>query len=510
MSVAPTVAVLAGRYRLDQPLASGGLGEVWRGTDVCLARPIAVKLLRPELAADAGTLARFRDSARRTGSLAHGGIARIYDYIESGSGRPPFLVMEFVDGRSLADAVAEGPLEPLRVMDVVAQAADALDAAHRAGLVHEGIKPANVLLSRDGVVKLTDFGIAAGSGPASATGSGARAGDLGYRAAKRVERAGGSAAGDLYSLGVVACQCLTGGLPPGGIPTQVAPVGRGDPASALPAGVPAEAAALIGQLTARDPASRLSDAGEVARRAGELRDRMIADDTGQPGGAPAVPPVAQASQQASAAPTVPWRRDNRKRRVRCLLLAAAAVGAAAAAVLLTGVIGPPPASHQAAAAPAKPVTVEVKGAALRGHPVKVARRQLRRLGLEVRVRWRPSSRLSLGKVMSVRPTGRVAAGTTIVVVGALQPAGTGPSPSTPVSSGQPPPASNAHHGKAHRSGRPHSPAPPTPAGSLTPTSSPTPTGSSSPAGSPTRIGSPTSTGSPTPTPNATTRVSPPQ
>jgi serine/threonine protein kinase len=314
MSVAHTVAMLAGRYRLDQPMAPGGCGEVWRGTDVFLARPIAIKLLRPELAADAETLARFRDSARRTGSLVHGGIARIYDYIESGSGHAPFLVMEFVDGLSLADVVADGPLDPARVMDVVAQAADALDAAHWAGLMHGGIKPANVLLSRDGVVKLTDFGIAAGSGPASVTGSGALAGDLGYFAPKRVKRACGSAAGDLYSLGVVAYQCLTGGLPPGGVPARVALVGRDDPAPALPADVPAEVAALIGQLTAGDPASRLSDAGEVASRAGELRDRMIADDTGQPGGAPAVPPVAQASQQASGAPTVPWRWDNRKRR----------------------------------------------------------------------------------------------------------------------------------------------------------------------------------------------------
>jgi hypothetical protein len=88
MSVAYTVALLAGRYRLDQPIASGRFGEVWRGTDMCLARPVAVKLLRPDLAADAWALAQFRDSARRTGSVVHEGIARIYDYIESGSSQP--------------------------------------------------------------------------------------------------------------------------------------------------------------------------------------------------------------------------------------------------------------------------------------------------------------------------------------------------------------------------------------------------------------------------------------
>src|SRR5204862_3452032 len=99
------------------------------------------------------------------------------------------------------------------------------------------------------------------------------------------------------------------------------------------------------------------------------------------------------------------------------------------------------------------------GAALRGQPVKVVRRQLRRLGLEVRVRWQPSSRLSPGKVMSVRPTGRVGTGTTIVVAGALQPTGTGPSQSTPVSSSQPQPTGKARQGKVHRSGRPDSPSP---------------------------------------------------
>jgi eukaryotic-like serine/threonine-protein kinase len=167
MSVALAVALLAGRYRLEQPIASGGLGEVWRGTDVRLALPIAVKLLRPELGEDAERLAQFQASARRTASLTHGGIARIYDYIESGSSHPPFLVMEFVDGPSLADVMAGGPMEPRRVMDVVTQAARALHAAHQAGLAHGNIKPANVLLGRDGVVKLTDFGIAATAWPAS-------------------------------------------------------------------------------------------------------------------------------------------------------------------------------------------------------------------------------------------------------------------------------------------------------------------------------------------------------
>ena len=489
MSVAPTVALLAGRYQLDQPVASGRFGEVWRGTDTFLARPVAVKLLRPELAADGGALARFRDSARRTGSVVHEGIARIYDYLEPGADHPPVVVMEFVDGPSLTELVAGGPVEPWRVMDVVAQAADALHAAHQAGLVHGGIKPANVLLSRDGVVKLTDFGIAAGPWPAAVTGVGGPTGDLDYRAPERGGGARGPAASDLYALGVLAGQCLTGGLPPAGIPVKAALARRDGPPAAWPAGGPAEAAALIGQLTATDPAGRPSDAGQVARRAGELRDRMIGDDTGQPGNAPTAPSVAPASPQAGEAPAVPGRWDNPNRRGRRILLATAAAGAAVIAFLLTSGTGAQDGSPPAVAAPATPITVDVHGAALRGQPVKAVRRHLRHLGLKVRIRWRPSPRLPPGTVISVRPAGRVATGTTIAVVGALQPTPTGPSPSTPISSGQPQPASKARHGHAHRSGRPHSPAPPTPTGSAT-TGSPTPTGNPTPTSSPTPTVSP--------------------
>lgn len=476
LPVAPAVAVLAGRYRLDEPIASAGLGEVWRGTDLFLARPVAVKLLRPELAADAGALARFRVLAQRTGSVGHEGIARIYDYLEPGSGDRPFVVMEFVDGPSLAEVVAGGPVPPWRVMDVVAQAAAALHAAHQAGSIHGGLTPANVLLRRDGVVKLTNFGTAAGPVPGSVLGA-------------------GTLAGDLYALGVVAYQCLTGGPPPGGVPAQAALAGPGSPARAWPADGLAEAAALIGQLTAADPAIRPGDAGQVARRAGALRDHMTAEDTAQPGGAPGVP-MAPASPPAPEAPTVPGRWEDRKRRGPRILLAAAAVGAAILAFLLTSVTGAHHHSHPAAAAPATPAVVDVNGPALRGQPVKAVRRQLRHLGLQVRIRWRPSPRLPAGTVRSVRPTGPVATGTTIVVVGALQPARTVPGQSPPTS-GPPGPASKARHDHAPRSGRSHHSVPPTPAGSPTP------------AVSPTLAVSPAPTGSPVPAPTATAADSAP-
>ena len=163
---------------------------MWRATDLVLARPVAVKLLRPEVAGDAETLARFRAEARHAGSLEHVGIARVFDYDEPGPGHPPFLVMEYVDGPSLAEILDAVPLPPGRVLDIVAQAGAALAVAHQAGLVHRDIKPQNILLTRDGQVKLTDFGISFAAGAASLTSTGIVLGSTGYLAPERLEGPG--------------------------------------------------------------------------------------------------------------------------------------------------------------------------------------------------------------------------------------------------------------------------------------------------------------------------------
>jgi eukaryotic-like serine/threonine-protein kinase len=124
---------LAGRYRLDGRIASGGVGEVWRAVDAVLGRPVAVKLLRGEYAQHPEIVARLRAEARHAGSLSHPGIAQVYDYGEADPPHSPYLVMELVDGPSLAGALAGGPLDPARAMDVVFQAAAGLDAAHGRG-----------------------------------------------------------------------------------------------------------------------------------------------------------------------------------------------------------------------------------------------------------------------------------------------------------------------------------------------------------------------------------------
>ena len=263
-------AVVAGRYRLEGRIAAGGMGEVWKGTDVVLGLPVAVKLLRAGYAQDPGSLARFRSEARHAASLSHPGIAQVYDY---GQAEPPYLVMELVDGPSLAQVLGGGPLDPGRAMDVVAQAAAGLDAAHRAGLVHRDVKPGNLLLGPGGRVKITDFGICRAAGSATVTGTGELLGTPAYLAPERLAGQVATPASDLYSLGVLGWECLAGTPPFTGAPVEVALAHRNRPLPPLPAAVPADVAALVGELTARDPLARPRGAGEVASRAG-LRDAL--------------------------------------------------------------------------------------------------------------------------------------------------------------------------------------------------------------------------------------------
>ena len=195
--------MLPDRYQLNEMLAAGGFGEVWRATDLALNRPVAVKLLHPGVARHPETLARFRAEARHCGALSHENIARVYDYGEPPDARAPFLVMELVEGPSLAEELAAGPLDPGRVTDVVTQTAAGLDAAHRAGLVHRDIKPGNLMLSPDGLVKITDFGISYAAGAAPVTSTGQLVGTPGYLAPERVRGARAGPSSDLYSLGIV-------------------------------------------------------------------------------------------------------------------------------------------------------------------------------------------------------------------------------------------------------------------------------------------------------------------
>ena len=270
MALAGTV--LGGRYVLDDQIGNGGYGEVWRATDTVLARPVAVKLLHPRYTQRSEALARFRAEARHAGGLSHENIAQVFDYGEPADGQPPYLVMELVDGPSLETVLTGGPLDDSRTMDIVAQAAAGLQAAHAAGMIHRDIKPGNLLLAPGGTVKITDFGIAHTIGSAPLTASGELIGTPGYLAPERAMGERATPASDLYSLGMLAYECLAGTPPFRGTPLEVALAHRDRPLPPLPPSVAVDVAALVMRLAAKDPARRLSDAAEVAVWAGLLRD----------------------------------------------------------------------------------------------------------------------------------------------------------------------------------------------------------------------------------------------
>ena len=270
MALAGTV--LGGRYVLDDQIGNGGYGEVWRATDTVLARPVAVKLLHPRYTQRSEALARFRAEARHAGGLPHENIAQVFDYGEPADGQPPYLVMELVDGPSLETVLTGGPLDDSRTMDIVAQAAAGLQAAHAAGMIHRDIKPGNLLLAPGGTVKITDFGIAHTIGSAPLTASGELIGTPGYLAPERAMGERATPASDLYSLGMLAYECLAGTPPFRGTPLEVALAHRDRPLPLLPPSVAVDVAALVMRLAAKDPARRLSDAAEVAVWAGLLRD----------------------------------------------------------------------------------------------------------------------------------------------------------------------------------------------------------------------------------------------
>ena len=450
--------LVAGRYQLSDRIAAGGMGEVWRGLDTVLDRPVAVKLLRAGYASHSETLARFRSEARHAAALSHPGIAQVYDYGETGEGHPPYLVMELVDGPALAGLLARGPLDAATTVDVIAQAAAALSAAHSAGLVHRDIKPGNLLVDPGGQVKITDFGIAHSAGSAPITRTGTLIGTPAYLAPERLAGAPATPASDLYSLGILGWECLAGAAPFAGLEMNVALAHRDVPLPPLPPSVPPQVAAMIAELAAKNPADRPASAGDVARRAGRLRDALgpsaLAvsgrDTRPAPPGPPTLTlggPDLRALSGSSPPGSRPGQPLSRGSRTRSRRTATVAVSAAAAAVLagwlVTDVLGSGSSrqhSQAAASAPAgvaaSPAMVAVSGRSLLGQPVTAVRHRLRELGLHVRVAWQPAGHEDTGAVLSVHPAGQVPVGSTIIVTAAFQ-------------------APGQHHGNGHGDGNGH-------------------------------------------------------
>ena len=359
---------LAARYQLDEPIGTGWFSEVWRATDVALSRPVAVKLLHPAYAQQPEALARFRAEARHAAALWHENITHIYDYEEPAEGPQPYLVMELVDGPSLAGVLAGGPLDAARTMGVVAQAAAGLQAAHAMGLVHRDIKPGNLLLGSSGTVKITDWGISHAIGSVPGTVAGIATGTAEYLAPERIAGAEAAPAGDLYALGVLAYECLTGAPPFVGESPDVACAHRDHPVPPLPGWVPADVSALVMQLVAKDPACRPGSAADVAQQAGRLRHDERDDvsagagHTSHPLAAaaavpppPAMAPAAVADDAwwqvpAAARPASRARTDARRlRRTPVLVLASVAIAGLIGTLAVT--TGPAPVQHLPGAPP---------------------------------------------------------------------------------------------------------------------------------------------------------------
>ena len=293
--------VLGDRYVLTRPIAVGGMGEVWEGADLLLSRRVAVKILKDELRTTPAFIQRFRAEARHAASLGHPGIATVYDYGETAD--VAYLVMELVPGRTLSELLVEQPDLPTATkLSILSQTAEALHAAHRAGVIHRDVKPANLIVAADGTVKVTDFGIARAIGAAPLTEAGQVFGTAHYMSPEQATGNQVTSASDIYSLGVVAYEMFAGRRPfEAETPVAVSTAHIHSPVPPLPPVVPRGVADLIMEALAKDPASRPASAEMFALRA----RREMSDD--RPAPTLTMPATATASTTRASAQPPPAR-----------------------------------------------------------------------------------------------------------------------------------------------------------------------------------------------------------
>ena len=273
-----------GRYRLISRIAVGGMGEVWKAHDPIILRDVAIKILKPEYMGDPGFLERFRTEAKHAARVNHEGIANVYDYGEDAGSA--FLVMELVPGDSLAKILEKRKFLPeMEVLDIVAQTARALYAAHQEGLVHRDVKPGNLLITPEGQVKITDFGIARVADQVSLTATGQVMGTVQYLAPEQATGKPATPSTDIYSLGIVAYEALAGKRPfTGDNQMAIAMSQIKDVPPALPAELDPSVTELIMACLAKKAIMRPATALELAQRAekisgkaprGQFNTRMI-------------------------------------------------------------------------------------------------------------------------------------------------------------------------------------------------------------------------------------------
>jgi eukaryotic-like serine/threonine-protein kinase len=260
--------LIGGRYRLIAPLGEGGMATLWRAVDEQLDREVAVKLLREQYGSDAGFAARFKQEARSAGSLSHPNIVPVYDYGTDGTDGTQFIVMQLIEGEDLATILRER--KALSTDDAVRVAigvASALEVAHRRGIVHRDVKPGNILITDEGDVKVTDFGIARAVSETSMTVTGTTLGSVHYFSPEQARGDEVTGASDVYALGIVLYEMLTGRRPFEGDSAAGVALKRltEDPQPPTAHGpVPAGLSAIVMRALEREPARRFPDAGSFA------------------------------------------------------------------------------------------------------------------------------------------------------------------------------------------------------------------------------------------------------
>ena len=400
--------MLNARYELGDVVGAGGMGAVYRATDTRLGRTVAVKALRGGALADDVARARMRSEARLASTVHHPGVAQVYDYDDCSTthGGMAFIVMEYVEGRSLAQVLREDDRLPVdQVVSVVHQVAEALTAAHAAGVVHRDLKPANIMLTTTGRAVLVDFGIASSAASEPLTETGALIGTADYLSPEQAAGRPATPRSDLYSLGVVAYQCLTGTSPfrrDHHVATALAHLQ--DELPALDASVPHEVRELVRHLTEKNPTDRPADAAEVARRAAH----------------------ASAARPAPEPPTTALPLPARRRTRRPVALYSGVALVVAAALFLgvdrmtSGTPAPATPDPTPVEQVAAPTTVTVSADDLVGRTADEAAANLQRLGLTAARNDVASSQAS-GLVVGVDRTGQVPVGATVTLDVAVPP-----------------------------------------------------------------------------------------
>ena len=377
MAVESRNALLAGRYRVQRPRGSGGMATVFLCEDERLGRQVAVKRLHAHSPDDVAR--RFSREAKLGASLNHPNLVSVFDTLTDDEA--VLIVMEYVEGETLHDALQRGPLPPKRALEVIRDVANALDHAHSHGVVHRDVKPANILLREDGVVKLVDLGIATAADVTRITQSGVVLGTASYMAPEQIEGRRVDARTDVYALGCVLFHAVTGAVP---FPERESsakmwahlnepppPVGSGG-------GGRGALDPVICRAMAKDPADRFPSAGDLGRAAlAATRGEAVTEPEHLVGIGEAAPAAETIPLPAATAPTERRPRRRRRRRLRRIVVSLLVLLVAAALAFGALIVVPRLTDSDNPTKRPNGITVP----SLAGQPLDVAEQRLDDLGL---------------------------------------------------------------------------------------------------------------------------------